>query len=256
MSTKIEWCDEVLNLITGCTPISEGCQNCYASRMAQRLRGRYGYPKDEPFRPATFHKDMLHRPFEWKKSRRIFVCSMGDLFHESVPFGMIDNVQAVMRLASQHIYLLLTKRPERMSEYFRSNESYKWINREHGSISGGRRWSDVLDSHIQLGVTAENQKCADHRIPILMGMPSDLKFVSLEPLLEPIDISFHLSILVRGLDWVVVGPETGPGARPCKRKWIQDIISQCRSAGVPYFVKKWPDGRPVQPRDRQFPICS
>jgi len=121
MPTKIEWCEETYNPISGCTPISEGCANCYARRMAHRLKGRYGYPEDDPFR-VTFHPDRLDQPLKWKKPRMIFVCSMGDLFHEDVKFEWVDEVFAIIALASQHTFMVLTKRPERMREYIASPE--------------------------------------------------------------------------------------------------------------------------------------
>ena len=248
MSTKIEWATETWNPVTGCTPISEGCQNCYAKRMANRLRGRCGYPADDPFR-VTFHPDRLEQPLKWKKPRKIFVCSMGDLFHrEVVAEGTIMKIFYTMMDAGQHQYLLLTKRPRHMRLaldcFF------------DGSQPPENWW---------LGVTAENQKCADARIPVLLQIPAAVKFVSVEPMLGYVDLerlcyengvceidALHGSHGVirphRGsntsLDWVICGGETGPGARPMKKEWVYGLRDQCVNADVPFFFKKWgPDGR-------------
>lgn len=167
-NTKIEWAEKSWNPLSGCSPVSEGCANCYAERMAKRLAGRYGYPKDEPFR-VTDHDDRFQDPIKWKKPRRIFVCSMGDLFHEAVRESDIGLVIYMMRRANWHSYMILTKRPQRMLHFFANKE---WNN-----------------DHIWLGVSVENQKRADERIPILLQIPAKVRFVSAEPLLDNIDFS-------------------------------------------------------------------
>jgi len=244
MSTKIEWATETWNPATGCTKISEGCQNCYAKRMANRLRGRYGYPADEPFR-VTFHKDRIEQPLKWKKPRKIFVCSMGDLFHSGLTGWMINNVWLVIRNAPQHIFILLTKRPGAMKAWTRAAAQVKaWPVEE------------IWPENAWLGVTAENQKCADERIPILLQIPAAVRFVSVEPMLGPVDIfnkcygncivndCFYCSRDNKGLDWVICGGETGPGARPMKKDWVYGLKDQCVAAGVPFFFKKWgPSGQ-------------
>lgn len=449
MSTKIEWTDERWNPVTGCSLISEGCQNCYAKRMANRLRGRYGYPEDDPFQ-VTLHPDRLELPFQWKKPKRIFVNSMGDLFHEDVPFEFIDRVFAVISIANNHRYQLLTKRPQRMLEYLSTafdrvfslvysvnyeqrretaeikpvrnrnqwknledrqttreggearggllsrcqskplsegarripnerrlsfgdgdyqwnknsdggtpscmdretrnhpgeinNQSQEWhkrrqspgksrtsniqrttatcprcsegktspSNREqasqnpslrsgcdrnasttHGWYHGERHCKNVrhdtkgdkrnsqqenLETHLEwplpnvwLGVTAENQETADERIPILFECPAAVRFVSVEPCIGPIDFTnlYHktsfsyyqvLKTIDRpggrpALDWIVVGAETGPGARPMDPKWARNIRDQCKAANVPFFMKKMSGGKrpPEDLMIREFP---
>lgn len=213
MGTDIQWTDETWNPVTGCTKISPGCRNCYAERMSKRLRGRYGYPADEPFR-VTLHPDRLDQPYRWRKPRRVFVCSMGDLFHEDVPFEFIDKVCGVMGGTPFHAYQILTKRPERMADYFS-----QW-----GGCHGRQCW---------LGTTVENQEMANLRIPKLLTISTAVRFLSCEPLLEPI---FNLPL--DGIDWVIIGCESGPRRRPCKAPWLVSIIDQCDKAGVPPFVKQ------------------
>lgn len=223
MTTKIEWCDETWNPITGCTPISEGCANCYARRMANRLRGRHGYPEDDPFRPGTVHDDKLDQPGKWRKARRVFVCSMGDLFHAQVSGKAINLVWSMVYNWNQHKFLFLTKRPDNLR---------RWTKRK----SEGTFWpeDDIWPDWTWLGVTAENQARAEERIPILLDTPAAVRFVSLEPLLGPVD----LTPWIDKLDWVIVGAETGPGARLMARDWARSIHNQCVAAGVPFFFKK------------------
>jgi protein gp37 len=161
--TKIEWTEYSWNPVSGCTPISEGCQNCYAKRMANRLRGRCGYPADEPFK-VTLHKDRLEEPLRLKKPRRVFVCSMGDLFHEDVPGWMRFEVMDIILQAKQHTFLILTKRPANMKEFF------EWYYSKTG------RTIETI-KNLWLGVTAENQQRADERIPILLQIPAAVRFI-------------------------------------------------------------------------------
>ena len=221
MSTKIEWAvnpdgskGETWNPVTGCTPISEGCQNCYAKRMSKRLAGRCGYPAYDPFQ-VTLHPDRLDEPLKWKKPRRVFVCSMGDFFHQDVPFEFIAQVWQTMNNAQQHIFMVLTKHPERMAKFI------------------SRLGWDIHDN-VWLGVTAENQKRADERIPILLQIPAVVRFVSVEPMLEPVNLANCGKI-----DWVICGGETGPGARPMHPDWVRNLRDQCQNAGVPFFFKHW-----------------
>jgi protein gp37 len=216
LPTKIEWATETWNPVTGCTPVSEACQNCYAKRMANRLRGRFGYPEDEPFR-VTLHPEKLDEPLKWKKPRRVFVCSMGDLFHEDVPHSAIQKVLYRVRMAKWHTFLILTKRPERMRAFFMQY---------------------YVTGHIPnlwLGVTAENQARADERIPILLQIPAAVRFVSVEPMMGPVDLSWCNYTL----DWVICGGETGPGARPMHPDWARSLRDQCQEAGTPFFFKSW-----------------
>ena len=221
--SKIEWLDggASWNPITGCTPISEGCANCYAKTMAEtRLRGMFGYDKEDPFK-VTFHEDKLDQPLKWKKPRKVFVCSMGDLFHEDVPDERIDQIMSII-LASyiftntrKHTFILLTKRAERMRHYFRYREPMEmfktWINicpifSGDVSITFSELVKDAVygswyktDSgyinklwplpNLWLGVTAENQRTADERIPILLSTPAAKRFVSVEPMLEAMNLT-------------------------------------------------------------------
>jgi protein gp37 len=245
MPSKIEWTDNTWNVCSGCSPISEGCANCYAKRMATRLKGRCGYPVDDPFR-VTFHQDRLNQPLKWKKPKRIFVVSMGDLFHENVTDSQINSVFLTMVKADWHQYILLTKRPQRMLEFM--------------SIG----WRGEMP-HVMVGVTAENQQRADERIPILLQIPAAKRFVSVEPMLEKIDLAEYMpkynylltyeyyrsfysikvnkeAVLERsGIDWVICGGETGPGARPMESDWARSLRDQCKEAGVSFFFKKHGD---------------
>lgn len=218
-STKIEWADRTWNPVTGCSPVSEGCQNCYASRMANRLHGRYGYPADHPFR-ITYHPDRVYAPVGWRKSSRIFVCSMGDLFHDEVRDNWLDDIMSVVSRCHTHTFMFLTKRPENMKK--RLAEYWPFRN-------------------LWLGVTAENQRTADERIPALLGIPAAVRFVSVEPMLGPVGLARHFPH-VHGkrndLFWVICGAETGPGARPMDIAWARSLRDQCREAGVPFFFKK------------------
>jgi len=239
--TKIEWADAVWNPVTGCSKVSEGCRNCYAERMAKRLAGRCGYLAEEPFR-VTVHPERLEEPLKWRKARRVFVCSMGDLFHEGVPDKMVHEVWDTMAQSSLHtgsIFMLLTKRPERM----------KWIMEN----------VFVPLPEILHGVSVEDQPTADERIPFLLDTPAAWRFVSYEPALGPVDF-FHIQTDVveintltgeygvyrplQGkdgpkLDWVIAGGETGPGARPAHPDWFRSVRNQCQAAGVPFFFKQW-----------------
>jgi protein gp37 len=261
MSTKIEWADETWSPVTGCTPISEGCKNCYARRMSKRLAGRFGYPKDEPFRVTT-HPDKLEKPFHWKKPRRIFVVSMGDLFHGAVSFEYIAAVFGVMAANPQHMFLVLTKRPHLMLRWLESTlDTLKYTNAHAGvcdylvSVTLSRMFS-IADNdneeadricelvkqpkeiwplpNVHLGVSVENQAAADERIPLLLQTPAAKRFISIEPMLGAINLRLHR----RNIDQVIVGAETGPGKRHMSRHWARSIRDQCITADVPFFFKK------------------
>lgn len=266
--TRIEWTEYSWNPVTGCTPISEGCQNCYARRMANRLRGRCGYPADDPFL-VTLHPERLEEPLKWRNPRRVFVCSMGDLFHENVPFEYIAKVWQTMNNAEQHTFLVLTKRPKRMKEFL-SRLGWYTHDRETNPAEA------VLDEggkytlpNVWLGVTAENQQRADERIPILLQIPAAVRFVSVEPMLGQVDLSKWLGgtwycetcecivdpefvpfseihypcenylDFIPGIDWVICGGESGHGARPMHPEWVRSLKDQCQEAGVPFFFKQW-----------------
>lgn len=241
MPTKIQWADETWNPISGCTPVSGGCDNCYARRMAARLAGRFGYPADDPFQ-VTFHPDKLDQPSRWRKPRRIFVCSMGDFFHREVTETQRIQILAAMLKSPQHTYTLLTKRAGTMA---------KW-------------WDWMFDPPPNLwqGVTVENQKRADERIPKLLGTPAAVKFVSVEPMLGPVDFGPMATYPSYGLDWVILGCESGPKRRPCSLRWVQRALAECHDRRLPVFVKQLDiDGKvtsdpadwPVWARRQEFP---
>jgi protein gp37 len=244
--TKIEWAERTYNPVTGCTKTSPGCANCYAERMSRRLAGRCGYPKDNPF-AVTPHPNRLDEPRHWKKPSLIFVCSMGDLFHDDVPAEFVTDVFQVMSDCSQHTFMLLTKRPENILE-----KVYGHV----GLLGGG----DYLQN-VWYGVTAENQAAADARIPLLLDVPAEKRFVSCEPLLGPLNLTYTARVtgtaqsatitaiepLRGGLDLVIVGGETGPGARPMDLAWARNIKMQCAAAGVPFFFKRVGGNRETPP---------
>lgn len=232
--TKIEWADRVWNPITGCNKVSQGCKNCYAERIANRFWG------DRKFTDVICHEDRLRDPLKWRKPSMIFVNSMSDLFHEKVPFEFIKQVFHIMSLAEQHTFLVLTKRPERMLEYFKwdgfGSVSYAWPN-----------W-------IWLGVSVEDQKAADSRIPLLLQSPAKVKFLSCEPLLGPIMFKIDwLPVLIGdgpekfpGIDWVIAGGESGPNARPMHPQWPRYLRDRCQEADVPFFFKQWGEWAPPE----------
>jgi len=228
-ATRIEWADKVWNPVTGCTPISAGCEHCYAKRMATRLAGRVGYPADDPFR-VTLHSDKMGEPRTWRKPQRVFVCSMGDLFHDAVPYEWIRDVfQMMMFTAPQHTYMILTKRPERLMKWMLINYDPETMY----------RFRDLYP-HIWLGVTAENQRQADIRVPILLSIPATVHFVSVEPMLGR--VSF-VGWPVRP-EWIIAGPETGPGARAMDHFEFQKLMEES-----PCFFDKRIHGE-----RREFPI--
>lgn len=266
--THIQWTDASWNCVIGCSAVSEGCRFCYAERMAHRLGAN---PRTPEYKGLTVVRDSgpkwtgkvrclperLEDPLRWKKPRMIFVNSMSDLFHEDVPFDFIDKVFAVMALAPQRIFQVLTKRPERMREYFNRPELYDRTLREADTFRA--EWANKRPlaripisnpatsplPNVWLGVSAEDQKRAEERIPLLLQTPAAVRFVSLEPLLGPVDLSYRPRL--GKLNWVIVGGESGPGARPMNPKWARDIRDQCKAAGVPFFFKQWGEwGDPIQ----------
>jgi len=212
----------------GCDPVSEGCAHCYARAMIRRFAGRKGWP--ETPNGVTLFPERLEQPLRWRKPRHVFVCSMSDLFHQNVPFDFIDRVWRVMDNCPQHTFMVLTKRPARMLDY--------WNRRADIARSMG-----VAFSNVWLGVTAENQQRADERIPVLLDTPAAVRFVSIEPMLGPVNLLDYMRGFGRfeqsaGLDWIIVGGETGPGARLMRAEWALSVAEQCTNAGVPFFFKK------------------
>jgi protein gp37 len=201
--------------------------------MAKRLKGRSGYPADEPFR-VTLHEDKLDVPLRWRKPRRIFVVSMGDLFHEDVPRRWQVLVWRRMISCPQHTFMVLTKRPERMREFVRDSLLFPvFPNRPLPNV-----W---------LGVTAENQAMAEERVPVLLSIPAAVRFVSCEPCLGPVKLDNPSAPLLRGLQWVIAGGESGPKRRPSDPEWFRSLRDQCAAAGVPFFLKQMEvDGRVVK----------
>lgn len=207
----IEWTESTWNPVTGCTKISPGCGHCYAERMAKRLQAMGQANYSSGFRVAT-HVRAVELPLRWKKPRNVFVNSMSDLFHEAVPVEFIFRVFQVMRRADWHQYQILTKRSRRLLE-----------------LDGQLPWLP----NIWMGVSVENEKYTP-RIDHLRATHACTKFLSLEPLLGPLP-----NLDLGGIDWVIVGGESGPGARPMRAEWVRDIRDQCRGADVPFFFKQW-----------------
>jgi protein gp37 len=209
--SKIEWTESTWNPVTGCTKVSPGCKHCYAERLAMRLQamGQANYANGFEL---TIHEQALRLPLQWKKPQIIFVNSMSDLFHKDVPVEFILRVFEIMQRASWHQFQILTKRSDRLLEL---DPILPW------------------EPHIWMGVSVENQDCA-FRIDHLRETGSKIKFLSLEPLLGPLQ-----SLDLNGIDWVIVGGESGPGARPMNPSWVVDIRNQCQKAKAPFFFKQW-----------------
>lgn len=246
--TKIEWTDATWSPITGCSVTSPGCKHCYAMQLAgTRLKhheSRAGLTLDTSAGPVwtgevRFNSQWLDQPLRWKKPRKIFVCAHSDLFHESVPDEWIDKVFAVMALARRHIFQVLTKRAKRMREYFSAltRDRIEEAAREMGyTFRHSGAWMLALPlPNVWLGVSVEDQKRANERMPDLIMTPAAVRWVSAEPLLENI----HIASWLYFVDWVVVGGESGPKARPMHPQWARDLRDQCAEAGVPFLFKQW-----------------
>jgi protein gp37 len=232
--TKIEWCDYTWNPITGCSPVSEACENCYAAAISKRFKLPWGKP--------VFHPDRLGEPCWVKKPERIFVCSMSDLFHEGVQAEWIDKIFEIMWACPQHTFILLTKRPHLINEKL-------YCGTEDCPVRELGQGDNLLN--VWMGVTVENQARAEERIPELLRIPAVKRFVSVEPMLEDVDLVLWMSPkLMRRLDWVICGPETGPKARLCDPEWIRRLYSHCRSFDIPFFDKSEVTGV------REFPAAK
>lgn len=251
--TRIEWTDATWNPVTGCDKVSPGCDHCYAETFAERWRGTRGHYFETGF-DVQLRPDKLDLPLRWTKPRRIFVNSMSDLFHARVPDEYIARLFAVMALAPQHTFQVLTKRHGRMrsllsSAYFLHAVSRVWAE-PPTDWTLPRDWSVPVWPlpNVWLGVSAEDQKRADLRIPALLDTPAAVRFVSAEPLLGPIDlhgdpIGKDSVFWIGHLDWVIVGGESGPGARPMHPDWARSMRDQCVAAGVPFLFKQWGEHR-------------
>ena len=210
-TTKIEWTDKTWNPITGCTKRSAGCAHCYAEVMARRLKAM-GLEKYRNGFGLALHEEDLEEPLQWKKPHNIFVCSMSDIFHEEVPFEFVDRIMDTIRRSPQHRYQILTKRAERMAEYFSTR---------------------LIPTNVWLGVTVEC-RAAKTRIDCLRKLDAGIKFLSCEPLIEDLG-----EMDLRGIDWIIVGGESGPKARPMLLEWVVNIKQQVEQHGAAFFFKQW-----------------
>lgn len=284
--TEIGWTDFVWNPVTGCSKVSEGCKNCYAYSIHNMRHKAYAEGKKlpqqyaKPFEDIQLHNNRVDLPFHWKKPRKIFVNSMGDLFHANVPFEFIENVFATMEEVEHHTYIVLTKRPERMFEFM------KWYSARRSYAGVSFEWQPA--KNIWLGITAENQDTANERIPWLLQTPAAVRLISCEPMLEEINLTaIDLGDkMTRGygprriiwdsltgwekqynpgqhpqsmpeefprcmsndiggkIDWVICGGETGSEARPLHSDWVRSLRDQCTDANVSFFFKQWGEFAP------------
>ncbi len=219
-ATQIEWADSTWNPVTGCSKITAGCDFCYAERFSERFRGVPGHPFENGF-DLTLRPDRVTQPLRWRQPRRIFVNSMSDLFHKEVPKLFIDTVFETMEQANWHTFQVLTKRSSLMARYLRN-----------------RYGGDLAPPHIWLGVSVEDAKNAV-RIKHLHAALASVKFISFEPLIGPVG-----TVNLKGIDWAIVGGESGPRARPMLEEWAIDIRDQCRKTKVAFFFKQWGGVRP------------
>ncbi|MGG1598509.1 DUF5131 family protein [Paenibacillus naphthalenovorans] len=270
--SSIEWTDATWNPVVGCTRVSEGCRNCYAYELHDRRHRAHTAGKKlpeqyaKPFKEVQLFPDRLAQPFHWKRPRRIFVNSLSDLFHDDVPDDFIWSVFEIMAQSPQHTFQVLTKRPQRMAELLAGRY---WRNLGTPDrpffariIKGEHRAGDVpFLPNVWLGVSVENQRAADERIPLLLQTPAAVRFLSCEPLLGPLNLARvepkdRNDVIINSLageyyvpftildnrpriDWVIVGGESGPNARPIHPDWVRDIRNQCQKAGVSFFFKQW-----------------
>lgn len=274
--TKIEWTDATWNVVNGCSVISPGCKHCYAMKQAHRFPVRQGLTQKTAggmvwTGEVRFNEAVLIQPLRWKRPRRIFVCAHGDLFHPAVPDEWIDRVFAVMALAPHHTFQVLTKRPERAREYTLKNltngcgldrvigtrmmDEYEKARRQNRSVPAFA----LPLPNVWLGVSVEDQTRANERIPLLLDTPAAVRWLSMEPLLGPVDVfkvlacwqfqrtndqKAHIGWGNPLLDWIVLGGESGPSARPMHPDWARSVRDQCAAAGVPFLFKQWGDWTP------------
>ena len=273
MSTGIQWTDETWNPIRArrtwpdgeslrgwhCERVSPGCENCYAETLNEKRFGTgLGYTRPSRDMVSIYLDERtLSQPLHWRKPRRVFVCSMTDLFGEWVTDEMLDRVFAVMALTPHITYQVLTKRPEQALAYLTQPDVVGDVEGEADALAGAFGWHHSGDwswplPNVWLGVSVEDQRRADERIPVLMDTPAAVRFLSCEPLLGAVDLSHWVGCEICGkalpcdcgfheepaLDWVIVGGESGAGARPCDLAWVRSIVSQCQTAGTAVFVKQ------------------
>lgn len=258
----IEWTETTWSPVTGCTKVSAGCKNCYAEREVESRWSKN--PKSvwygRKFTDVQTHPDQLAAPIRWKAARRIFVCPRADLFHEAVPEQFIIDVFMVMAYASQHTFQVLTKRPERLRDVMQMITAKPMSSNVWGTaLELARRFENADHAHdyiiqqieagfpnVWLGVSVEDQETANERIPLLLQTPIAVRFLSMEPLLGAVDLD-RVWIAYDGetwLDWVIVGGESGPNARPMHPDWARSLRDQCVAAGVPFFFKQWGEWGP------------
>lgn len=298
-NSKIEWTDKTWNPVTGCTKVSQGCKNCYAETFYERFHGKGS------FKNVICHEDRLTLPAKWKEPSMVFVNSMSDLFHENVPFDFINKVFAVMALCPQHTFQILTKRAERMAEYFKQLDQkeiddaaeiivcedphlFHEVEKIPNKVGGGIHITNELLPHLKqaswfwdytvtefgsekaliyenefplsnvwLGVSVEDQKAADERIPFLLQVPAAIRFLSCEPLLGEVNLNLSERWCIQTSDahdctlksdllhWVIVGGESGPKSRPMHPDWARSLRDQCKAAGVAFFFKQWGEYSPA-----------
>jgi len=210
-SSSIEWTQMTWNPVTGCTKVSQGCKHCYAERMALRLKAM-GVERYRLGFKVTLHEDLIEVPLHWREPRIVFVNSMSDLFHENVPLDFIQQVFETMVRCPHHTFQILTKRSQRLKE-----------------LAVYLPWP----SNVWMGVSVEDERVISRAIDLIQ-VPAAIRFLSCEPLIGPLD-----ELPLTGINWVIVGGESGPGARPIDQRWVKSILRQCRHAKVPFFFKQW-----------------
>jgi protein gp37 len=276
MTTKIEWTDETWNPVTGCTKVSQGCHFCYAERLwpkvdGARVKREGGAPR--AFTDVRCHPERLDAPLHWRTPRRIFVNSMSDLFHEEVPSAFIGKVFGVMAVARQHVFQVLTKRPQRMLDLLadgvvgplkgEADQTAFEIRRERSTTAEeASRWPGLKWPlpNVWLGVSVEDQATADERVPLLLRIPAAIRFVSYEPALGPINLGWYLLRFdpmqgdkTPNLRWLIAGGESGPNARPPHPDWFRSVRDQCAEAGLAFFFKQWGEWAPDCRCGRDYP---
>lgn len=209
--TRIEWTEMTWNPVTGCTKLSQGCKHCYAERMARRLQAM-GNPRYPDGFELRLHEDLIEAPRRWKKPSRVFVNSMSDLFHEDIPESFLQRIFETMSACPQHTFQILTKRSERLAD-----------------LGPALRWTP----NVWMGVSVENA-AVTHRIDDLRTVPAAVRFLSCEPLIGPLE-----NLDLNRIHWMIVGGESGPGARPMQAEWVRDLRDQCQRSGTAFFFKQW-----------------